>query len=129
MKEILAFTMVFPFLLFFIITPILNDLETQRGKVVSTVIHRATERAALEGRYTYENTEEIYETLESIGYTRDDIELEVTTDITFRGDYVTGKISAPNDYFFILGSLIMPDDESEELRHVRSASRMSEFIN
>jgi len=129
MKEIILFTIVFPFLLYFSLTPMLNDLENARGKIIQGTIYKATEKAALEGYYTEENKEEIYTQLEEIGYERDEIELRLTEDMKMRGEYVEGTITAPNKYTFIFGGLISSDSEEENPPHVRSSARMSEFVN
>lgn len=128
MKDIITFAMIFPFLLFFLLTPILNDLEAARGKIIQATINKATEKASLDGYYTEENKENIYETLEKIGYTRDEIEFELTEELKYRGEYVEGTIKAPNEYLFILSGLLSSEKE-ENPPHIKSGARMSEYLN
>ncbi|UII57766.1 hypothetical protein LS684_10230 [Cytobacillus spongiae] len=129
MKELIAFVMLVPAFIFFLIQPMLHNAEEVRGKKAQIVIQQATEKAAILGQFTPELIEEIYTEMEEVGYEKDEIELSVTTNLTYRGDYVSGKIKVPNDYFFVLAkSLLLLNDDSE-MYHVRSATRMSEFIN
>lgn len=129
MKDIVAFIMLFPMLIFFLIQPMLHEVERYRGDAAMIAIERATEKAAVEGSYTTEIIEEIFYIMEGVGYSRDEVELMLTTDETLRGDYVSGSIKVPNKYFFLLASSLMNSSEEEEMYHIRSATRMSEFLN
>ncbi|MBH0167149.1 hypothetical protein IHV12_19680 [Fictibacillus sp. 7GRE50] len=129
MKDIIVFTLILPFVLYFLFTPILNDIENARGKIIQGTIQKATEKASLEGYFTPEIKEDIYKDLEEIGYDRNKVELELTGDIKMRGEYVEGTIKAPNEYHFILSKLISSKVDSGNPPHIKSSSRMSEYVN
>lgn len=109
------------------IQPILNHAEQSRGDVASIVIERATEKAALEGRYTEEIKNEIYTVLSNIGYREEEIELELTEEQTARGEYVSGTIKVPNKYYFVMFDALFGYAD-KDIYHKKSATRMSERI-
>lgn len=128
MKDIIAFAILFPFLVMFLIQPLLHDAEKARGEAAKIAIERATERASIEGYYTADILEEVYTIMEGVGYTRDEVTLSVTETVTLRGDYVSAQIVVPNKYLFLIVKSFFNTDEVE-MNHVRSATRMSEYVN
>ncbi|MBG9587682.1 hypothetical protein [Cytobacillus firmus] len=131
MKQLIAFTMLFPILVFFLLQPVLNYMEETRGKAVEITVQRATEKAAIDGYYTPEILLEMKKKLNSIGYQDTEIEIDATQSVTLRGEYVEATIKVPNKYYFLLFKplFLSDDDYSKDLYHVRSATRMSEYIN
>jgi hypothetical protein len=129
MKDIIAFTLLLPLLLFFMIQPMLHDAEQSRGEVAQIAIQRATEKAAIEGYYTDEVIQEIYDMLSEVGYSEDEIKLEVTTTLKYRGEYVSGRVKVPNKYFFLLFDSLLRIKNKDPMYHIKSATRLSEYID
>jgi hypothetical protein len=129
MKDIIAFTLLLPLILFFMIQPMLHDAEQSRGEVAQIAIQRATEKAAIEGYYTDEIVQEVYDILGQVGYSESDIDLEATTTMKYRGEYVSGKVKVPNKYFFLLFDSLLRIENDEPMFHIKSATRMSEYID
>jgi hypothetical protein len=129
MKDIIAFTLLLPLILFFMIQPMLHDAEQSRGEVAQIAVQRATEKAAIEGYYTDDIIQEIHDLLGQVGYSENDIDLEVTTSTKYRGEYVTAKIKVPNKYFFLLFDSLLRIKNEEPMFHIKSATRMSEYID
>ena len=67
MQNLLPFAILFPLLMIFALQPILNDAEEARGTIAKIAIERATERAAVEGRFTEEIKNEMIELLTGVG--------------------------------------------------------------
>jgi hypothetical protein len=111
------------------IQPMLHNAEQSRGEVAQIAIQRATEKAAIEGYYTEEIIQEVYDLLGQVGYSENDIDLEVTTTTKYRGEYVSGKVKVPNKYFFLLFDSLLRIKNEEPMFHIKSATRMSEYIN
>lgn len=107
----------------------LHDAEQARGDKAQIVIQRATEKAAIEGRFTDDIIQEVKDEMKRVGYDDSEIELEVTTDLTYRGNYISGKLKVPNKYFFLFAESLLSLGEEEEIFHIRSASRLSEYVN
>jgi len=128
-KDFIAFMLLLPLLLFFLIQPMLHYVEGQRGERAQIILEKATERAAIEGRYSPSIISDIVDEVEKMGYKEEDIKLRLTTDLTNRGDYVTGTLVVPNKFFFMLSPALLGFDEDKPLYHVATASRMSEHIN
>ncbi|WP_214483775.1 hypothetical protein [Bacillus sp. SM2101] len=129
MDKILVLYMIIPIMLIILFQPQLNNVEQARDIVSKQAIERATEKAAIEGYYTPEIIEEMTELLMKLGYSEDEIEYRLTTDVTYRGDIIEGTVKLPDKYSFILISNLIERKENDELYHVNTASRMSEFVN
>jgi hypothetical protein len=129
MKDIIAMMMLLPIMLFFMLQPMLHDAEMARGIVLETVVQRATEKAALVGYYTPDILDELKQKLEEVGYEENEIEIEATDVPVYRGGYVSLTVRVPNKYFFLLfSSLMYGDSEKDHMYHIRSATRMSEYV-
>lgn len=110
--------------------PQLSNLEDKRSTVAQLALQRATEKAALEGYYTQEIIDEMYSILEMVGYTRDDVVLDLTSEEVFRGEYIKGTVKVPNQYqYILLTNLLDSDKTTDESYHVHFSSRMSEHVN
>ncbi|OIJ09461.1 hypothetical protein BKP35_16535 [Anaerobacillus arseniciselenatis] len=129
MGKLFVLYLVFPLMLIILHQPTLNTVEETRGNVAKVAIERATEFASVEGYYTEEIKKEVYTLLGLVGYTEDNIELFLTEDITFRGDYIEGGVKVPNLYTNVLITNILDPSVQEQLYHVHYSSRMSEYVN
>lgn len=127
MKNLVAFIMVFPFLLFFLLQPMLHNSEMARSKKLEILVQKATEQAAIEGTYTQDNIQNIIDGLADVGYDQADIEIEATTNTVYRGGYVSCKVKVPSNLFFILLAPLIHGSDSETY-HIREATRMSEYV-
>lgn len=128
MKHLIALLMLSPLLIFFLLQPSLNHAEEIRGKQAQVVINTANDKASIEGRYTDGIIQYIKDEMKKVGYKEEEIELEVTTSLTHRGEYVEGRIQVPNKYYMLLSKALL-GWEFEDLYHIRSSSRMSEYVD
>lgn len=128
MEKVLVLYMVFPLWLIILFQPYLNDIEDGRDRVAQVALERATEKAALEGYYTTDIIMEMNSILEKVGYSADDIEFTGTTDVTTRGQYITGTLKVPDKYSFLLFTHLLERKSNESNFHVNTATRMSEYI-
>lgn len=128
MDKLFSLLLLTPFLWVMVYQDSLNRVEELKGEMAEQTIQRATELASVEGYYTPEIIEGIENNLLAVGFSSEEISLELTLEFTERGEYVEGKITVPNKYTNILTrSFFSPNDETE-LNHVYKASRMSEAL-
>lgn len=127
MKNLVSLIMVFPFLLFFLLQPMLHNSEMARAKKLEILVQKATEQAAIEGTYTPDNIQNIIDGLTDVGFDPGKIEIEATTNTVYRGGYVSCKVKVPANLFFILLQPLIHGTDTETY-HIRGASRMSEYV-
>lgn len=128
MSKLLAFLMLFPFTLIIIFQPYLDRVEEKRSQIVQIALQRGLEKAAIEGRFTNDTIDEMVEMLENVGYERDEIEFQGTTQLTYRNNYVEGALRVPNQLQMLLLENYL-DGEVSEKYHASYGTRMSEYID
>lgn len=124
----MGFLILFPFTLMIIFQPYLDRMEEKREKVVQVALQRGLEKAAIEGRFTERTIDEMYEMLEDVGYEKDEIKFEGTTNLTYRNDYIEGTLTVPNHFQMLLLENYLTGKVTEKY-HTHYGSRMSEYID
>ncbi|WP_430510681.1 hypothetical protein [Gottfriedia solisilvae] len=130
MDSLFGMLMTFWFTIILIFQPYLNQIEDARDTITQVAIQRGVEKAAVDGEFTPENINEMTTLLKAVGYKETDIEYELTQGVKLRGEYISGKITVPDQYSFILISKILEQNKTQDdMYHVKAATRMSEFLN
>lgn len=103
-------------------------MEEKREKTVEIALQRGLEKAAIEGRFTNQTIEEMIGLLESVGYKREEIQFEGTTNTTYRNNYIEGALRVPNQFQMLLLEHYLTGEVTKKY-HSHYASRMSEYID
>lgn len=127
MDKLLVFLMLMPFSLALLFQPALDRMEEAREKQVQIAIQRGVERASVDGYFTEETLNYMYDLLAKVGYERDVVQFEGTISPVNRGTYIDGTLKVPNQYQFLLFENLVSGEQTEKY-HVHSATRMSEAI-
>lgn len=128
MTKYFGLLMIFPLIMIMVFQSPLNNLENKRDQVARVVTERATEFAAVEGYYTDEIKQMVIDTLKSVGYTEDEINIKATETWQPRSEPVQIVVKVPNHYTNILVRAMF-NQTDDTLNHVSYASRMSEARN
>lgn len=128
MGKIFMLYMIWPLMLIMLFQPQLNNFEEQRKDYIIQALERANEKAAVEGYYTDEIKQELIELVKKVGYSEDDIELLVTSDIRYRGEFVEGSVKVPNQFYYIMIDSLLDRGNTQPKSHVHYTSRMSEYV-
>lgn len=130
MKDVISFLIIMPFLLFFMFQPFHNEIVHLRGMAMESVLDKGLERAAVKGYFTAAEIQDMKDILSSVGFKEDEIEITGTIEGIAarvpRGGYIEGQIKYPLNHLWAMPGIF--EDTSDTLYHVRSGTKMSEYL-
>lgn len=125
MKEVISLLLVSPFLIYFAFQPLFNHVVHLQNSVLEIVIDQGIEKAAVDGRFTSDNIQQMKRTVADVlHFSESEIVFEGTQTQTPRGEYIWGRISIPPGQMSVMPGLF----GSRPVTLSASAKQMSEYI-
>lgn len=127
MRQVIAAVMISTLFIVYMFQPFLNEIYHLRNLAVQVALDQCIEKAAVEGRFTEANINEMKMTLvDNLHYSANEVVFTGTTALTPRGEYVEGTLGVPSGQLWILPGLMGGNGDIKQLRAY--ARQMSEYI-
>lgn len=127
MRQVISTLMISTLFIVYMFQPFLNEIYHLRNLAVHVALDQGIEKAAVDGRFSDANINEMKMTLvDNLHYSADDIVFAGTTGLTQRGDYIEGTLGVPAGQLWILPNVMGGSGDFEQLRAY--ARQMSEYI-
>lgn len=127
MRQVIATLMIATLFIVYMFQPFLNEIYHLRNLAVQVALDQGIEKAAVDGRFTDANINEMKMTLiDNLHYSADDVVFAGTTSLTPRGDYIEGTLGVRAGQLWILPNLMGGNGDIRQLRAY--ARQMSEYI-
>lgn len=125
MSTVLAKWMTLFLSLTIMFTPLFVYLDSLHREVIDAVLHQSLKEASIKGYFTADIIEDIKDTLVTeYKFDESGIDIDATTSLKHRGEYIEITLSVPRGPIFILDVFNQGPDRIE-----RTAKIMSEYIS
>jgi len=103
LRQVISTLMISTLFIVYMFQPFLNEIYHLRNLAVHVALDQGIEKAAVDGRFSDANINEMKMTLvDNLHYSADDIVFAGTTGLTQRGDYIEGTLGVPAGQLWIL---------------------------
>ncbi|MDT3697881.1 MAG: hypothetical protein RO469_00520 [Thermincola sp.] len=127
MRQVISTLLISTLFIVYMFQPFLNEIYHLRNLAVQIALDQGIEKAAVEGRFSDANINEMKMTLvDNLHFSADDIVFTGTTGFTPRGEYIEGTLGVPPGQLWVLPNVMGGNGDIELLQAY--ARQMSEYI-
>lgn len=126
LKQAITLMLVFPFMVFFMFQPFMNEVVHMRGIVLENLTHKYAKLAAREGYLSPTLINEMKSELQALNFQTGRLQVAGTGTRTPRGTNIQVNIQYPIGSMFILMNWFGSDTSSGNYNY--TATEMSEYI-
>ncbi|MGZ9584158.1 hypothetical protein [Paenibacillus marinisediminis] len=127
MKQAITLLLVFPFMVFFMFQPFLNEVVHMRGIILENAAHKYAKLAAREGYMSPMLLNELKSDLKGLHINTSKVSITGSTDVRdIRGSYIQVTVEYPIGSMFILMNWFGRDASTGTYKY--TAMEMSEYI-
>lgn len=128
MKQAISLIIVFPFLVYFMFQPFMNEVVHLRGVVLEQEAHKAAKYISTEGRLTPEIINMIHNDLDSLHFNTSLLKINVnpSSGVVTRGNSITVNLQYPQGNLFIFKNWFGSDQK--DLIYNYNVTEMSEYL-
>jgi len=115
-SEIITFLVILPFVIYFIVYPIIGGIFLIEKNELTTIVNKKLDRAIVEGQFTTTLMTELIQELDTKGFKQEKLEITITPSMAgdnenntyaIRGQEITIKViyKQPHTFYYINGKL------------------------